>query len=202
VFGVRVDAGARTVGRNAASAFFNPPLADGESRDPDIAFSVIIPLNADLEPDADGDGFGDITQDGCPTSAATQGACPPEPPPPPPPAALDPFGVADLAGGSLRYAGGRVLRVPLGCPNTAVRCRGLLEARAKVRGKKAAAGRIIRLGRARFSIAGGQSKTVRLRLSRTARRVLRGRRTRVTMVIRPTGPGAVRRPLVVLRPAR
>ena len=29
-----------------------------------------------VETDADGDGFGDDTQDACPTSAATQGACP------------------------------------------------------------------------------------------------------------------------------
>ena len=28
-----------------------------------------------LEPDADGDGFGDETQDGCPTEPATQGEC-------------------------------------------------------------------------------------------------------------------------------
>ncbi len=36
-------------------------------------------FNADLEPDADGDGFGDESQDQCPTDASTQGACPPEP---------------------------------------------------------------------------------------------------------------------------
>jgi hypothetical protein len=33
-------------------------------------------LNADIEPDADADGFGDETQDLCPTDASTQGACP------------------------------------------------------------------------------------------------------------------------------
>ncbi|MFT4049066.1 MAG: hypothetical protein QM648_04420 [Solirubrobacterales bacterium] len=31
---------------------------------------------ADIEPDIDGDGFGDQTQDSCPTDASTQGACP------------------------------------------------------------------------------------------------------------------------------
>jgi hypothetical protein len=30
---------------------------------------------ADVEPDADRDGFGDETQDQCPSEAATQGAC-------------------------------------------------------------------------------------------------------------------------------
>ena len=33
-------------------------------------------LQARVEPDADGDGFGDETQDGCPTSASAQGPCP------------------------------------------------------------------------------------------------------------------------------
>ena len=33
-------------------------------------------LSAVVEPDADRDGFGDVTQDLCPQSAATQGACP------------------------------------------------------------------------------------------------------------------------------
>jgi hypothetical protein len=35
-----------------------------------------LPLTATLEPDADRDGFGDETQDQCPTDASTQGACP------------------------------------------------------------------------------------------------------------------------------
>lgn len=33
-------------------------------------------ISAVLEPDADGDGFGDVTQDGCPRSALSQAACP------------------------------------------------------------------------------------------------------------------------------
>ena len=36
-------------------------------------------LSSKVEPDADGDGFGDETQDQCPTNAGTQGACPPPP---------------------------------------------------------------------------------------------------------------------------
>ena len=33
-------------------------------------------VRATLEPDADGDGFGDVSQDDCPSSAQTQGTCP------------------------------------------------------------------------------------------------------------------------------
>lgn len=43
-----------------------------------------IPMEAKLEPDQDRDGFGDETQDLCPTNAATQGPCPVPPSPPVP----------------------------------------------------------------------------------------------------------------------
>jgi len=39
-------------------------------------------MNADVEADADNDGFGDETQDQCPTDASTQGQCPPDTDPP------------------------------------------------------------------------------------------------------------------------
>jgi hypothetical protein len=47
------------------------------------------PVTVTVEPDADGDGYGDETQDQCPTDASTQGPCPvaKTTTPPPPPAA-------------------------------------------------------------------------------------------------------------------
>jgi hypothetical protein len=50
------------------------------------------PATVTVEPDADGDGYGDETQDGCPTDPSTHGACPappsaPAPASPAPPAA-------------------------------------------------------------------------------------------------------------------
>jgi hypothetical protein len=55
----------------------SPTLNDGETRDPGGAVNAkgTLALNADVEPDADGDGFGDETQDGCPTDGTKQGAC-------------------------------------------------------------------------------------------------------------------------------
>jgi hypothetical protein len=41
----------------------------------------VLSLGVVVEPDADGDGFGDETQDQCPQSTATQGACLAPPPP-------------------------------------------------------------------------------------------------------------------------
>lgn len=53
------------------------PLVDGAPpRAPDNPGTDILLLNADVEPDADHDGYGDETQDLCPTDASTQGACP------------------------------------------------------------------------------------------------------------------------------
>jgi hypothetical protein len=48
------------------------------------------PITVSVEPDADGDGFGDETQDKCPTDASTQGPCPVKaaPPAPTPPITL------------------------------------------------------------------------------------------------------------------
>jgi hypothetical protein len=40
---------------------------------------LIMDLSVVIEPDADGDGYGDETQDKCPTDASTQGACPEKP---------------------------------------------------------------------------------------------------------------------------
>jgi hypothetical protein len=55
-------------------------VAELDHRDGDhIAGGVEFLVNADVEPDADRDGFGDETQDQCPTNASTQGSCPPAP---------------------------------------------------------------------------------------------------------------------------
>jgi len=86
------------------------PLCEGESRADGVEDAAVLgstlplreiesdfryPLSAVIEPDADGDGLGDETQDQCPASAATQGPCPvaapssPEPTPKPSAIALD-----------------------------------------------------------------------------------------------------------------
>jgi hypothetical protein len=55
---------------------FIPPLLAGASG-PGFASDACLPLRAVVEPDADGDGFGDETQDGCPTLATSQVPCVP-----------------------------------------------------------------------------------------------------------------------------
>ena len=57
---------------------FAPPLVAGQgprgSTGADGARNGML-LQVDIEPDRDGDGFGDETQDGCPSQRATAGAC-------------------------------------------------------------------------------------------------------------------------------
>jgi len=64
---------------------WEPPLKDGEERAPsgnDVPNTELL-INATIEPDADHDGYGDETQDACPTVANNGGPCPPSPPPAP-----------------------------------------------------------------------------------------------------------------------
>jgi hypothetical protein len=59
----------------------NPTLADGGSAlvHDNGDSNIELLANADIEPDADHDGYGDETQDLCPTNAAIQTACPTQP---------------------------------------------------------------------------------------------------------------------------
>jgi hypothetical protein len=55
---------------------WSPRLQDGETRPFGVFGPAELLINADIEADADHDGFGDETQDRCPTDATTQGPCP------------------------------------------------------------------------------------------------------------------------------
>jgi hypothetical protein len=57
------------------SYVFVPPLVDGQGARGSNAVVGELLMSADVEPDADHDGFGDETQDQCPTQATTQGPC-------------------------------------------------------------------------------------------------------------------------------
>jgi hypothetical protein len=59
----------------AQSGFLGSALAEGASATVTTVANR-YDLNADLEPDADTDGYGDETQDQCPTDRTTQGPCP------------------------------------------------------------------------------------------------------------------------------
>ncbi|HZO05550.1 MAG TPA: hypothetical protein VFB52_04125, partial [Solirubrobacterales bacterium] len=52
------------------------PVPGGVLTLPDTAAGYQVPAAATIEPDVDGDGYGDESQDGCPQSAAYQTPCP------------------------------------------------------------------------------------------------------------------------------
>ncbi len=58
-------------------ATWTPSLLPGETRAPNgfPTSSMEVLLNADIEPDADRDGYGDETQDGCPSDPTRHGPC-------------------------------------------------------------------------------------------------------------------------------
>ncbi|MDX6616332.1 MAG: hypothetical protein QOD60_1423 [Solirubrobacterales bacterium] len=61
------------------------PALDVSTYFNNLQASGLINAAAAIEPDADGDGYGDETQDGCPGNGAVTGACPVTPPASPPP---------------------------------------------------------------------------------------------------------------------
>ena len=54
---------------------FKPPLVAGQGPRGSVDATGELLVQAVIEPDADGDGFGDETQDGCPTQGSNQGPC-------------------------------------------------------------------------------------------------------------------------------
>jgi len=61
---------------------FEPPLVEGQGQRGSTDATEELNVQVTIEPDADGDGFGDETQDQCPTQAGTHGQCEANPPPP------------------------------------------------------------------------------------------------------------------------
>ena len=67
---------------NKFTYIFAPPLVEGQGPRGSSDVTEELLAQATIEPDADGDGFGDETQDACPSQAGTQGQCVANPPPP------------------------------------------------------------------------------------------------------------------------
>ena len=72
--GMRIDAGALIAAMLAATALALAPGA-GMASEPSPDNRAMVSVAG--EPDRDGDGFGDETEDGCPWNAAVQVECPP-----------------------------------------------------------------------------------------------------------------------------
>ena len=175
----------RTVG--ATLLGFVPRLADGGEgpyTSGPITNSELL-FNADLEPDSDKDGFGDESQDHCPSNPAIQGACRLPPPP------------VDRVGPLLSYARGSSVRFgPDGrfsvfvTPNELSDLRGAASVQVpRLRGRARAA-RLYRVRPVRkLNVPAGARARLEFKLSATARNAVkkalrRGRK--VTMSVKVT----------------
>ena len=93
------------------------------------------------------------------------------------------------------------MRVLVVCPAGTGTCTGRLALRSVAPVRIAGRARILLVGpAARYSVAAGATKAVRVTLSRAARTLLRTRRTlRVRTTLTPTGGTAVKRDLTLNR---
>ena len=196
---------------------WHPQLADGETRAPDVTYANYeVLLNADVEADADGDGYGDETQDACPSKASTQGACPAAPADPRPTARPEVTTPAPTTTSPLQLpqtpTAGPTVPVTLGRAPTRADARGRVAVRLSCEtGDQVCRPRVelfhgtgtrrTRLVRAQPVIAAGQDRTLQLQLPAAARRMLRARRTlTVQLAITPDTGTPVRRTLRLRAP--
>lgn len=154
-----------------------PPLADGEARAPSASFEGYWLFEAEVEPDADGDGRGDETQDpdhGTPPAqpGPPSDPGPPAPPTPPTPPTPDPYAGLPAAGPALKLAATAaatrqgVVTIALANPYAFK-----LSGRAALRqGRRNAA-------TAKVALAATSTRLLRLRLAKAAARTLARRRT-------------------------
>jgi hypothetical protein len=168
------------------AAYRNPPLPDGGSPMTPLTSGSMIFVNADFEPDADGDSFGDVSQDRCVGSGGSDRGCAP--------GVLDAqsapqvvevvrsevSGVAQLGTVSINKARSKlslVVNCPAGRPQS---CQGTTSAATagKIRLHAAASKKkVLKLGSTRFKIASGQSKTLTIRISSKNRRRIKSLKT-------------------------
>lgn len=191
----------------AQASYIAPAIRAGQQRLADgTALTPTLPLvQGDLEPDADGDGFGDETQDSCPTDPAIRAApvaraaqCrAPNPGAGATPAGTPVVLVAALPATARRLttaARGTATLVPVQCPaGSPAACAGTVRARTvrriAARRGRAAATRRVTLRARRFTVRPGRTVRVRLALPAAVRAELRRRgRLALDVTVRQTAP--------------
>ncbi|HEX6229462.1 MAG TPA: hypothetical protein VFZ41_08400 [Solirubrobacterales bacterium] len=165
---------------------FSPAPADGVTATASVftptmgSATQYLAFNAEVEPDADGDRFGDETQDRCLGTGGTEQGCPPGTLAPQP--AVEANTSAPAASRALvlprsvRLTRNRKrLSAVVRCLGAA-RCVGRLSARTarpiRLRRGRRAPKAAIHLGAARFDIAGGGRRRVAIRVRTAARRAI------------------------------
>jgi hypothetical protein len=192
--GVDLTAGATIAGDESlygdTALVWEPALGDTESSQPDAQLAGYVAYQATVEPDADGDGRGDETQDSCVSCGGGGGA---HTPPPPPPA--DPYAAIRKAGPTVGLPTAGTLakkKVAITVTNPyAFALKGKLTLK---RGRKSVA-------RARVQLAANASRTVALKVRRALARKRKLKLTAVAVMQGPVGKArTTRRKLTVSKP--
>ena len=175
-----------TPGESASVSFIGPAMRAGQERLQDGSFPSITPLmNADYEPDLDGDGFGDETQDSCPLARATAARATATPR-----ATASQTATCRLRPRTTSVRASRTGRASFVVihPMVASKTRLATFTLRRRTGSKA------RVARLRFKASPGNLRTVRLRLTKSGRRSLARARSRklklrLDAVYPRSGPG-------------
>jgi hypothetical protein len=189
--GVDLSAGATIAGDESLygdTAFaWKPALGDAESSQPDEQLAGYVAYQAIVEPDADGDGRGDETQDTC---VSCGGGKAPTPAPP-----SDPYAAIRKSGPSVTLPGAGSLakrRVSVTVTNPyAFALKGRLTLK---KGRKVAA-------RARVRLAAAETRTLSVKIKRALARKRKLKLTAIAVMKAPVGKArTTRRKLTVTKP--
>jgi hypothetical protein len=194
--GVDLSAGATIDGDESLygdTAFaWKPALGDAESSQPDEQLGGYVAYQAIVEPDADGDGRGDETQDTC--VACGGGGKTPTPAPP-----ADPYAAIRKAGPAVTLAGsGSLAKRTVAVTVTNPYAFALTGKLTLKKGRKVAA-------RARVKLAADESRTLNLKVKRALARKRTLKLTAIAVMKAPVGKArTTRRKLTVtkVRPAK
>lgn len=146
----------------------NPPIATRAAFTTNPGTQVA--LAATIEPDVDGDGYGDETQDGCPQAASLQDVCPP--------LKLSAYGIAGRRAATILVSAGIAARVTVSATIW------LPSARSK-----AAASRRIRLRPVTHLVNPGEITAYTMRFPDKLKQVLRGLSRRRSLKLAVTAEG-------------
>ena len=172
------------IGGNFTYLFF-PPLLPREAARSSNSTAGELLVQADIEPDDDGDGFGDETQDGCPRQRTTQAGCDNKPP------AVRRLRVA---GRNVRYrlSEASTVRFQVQTPAPGRRVGGRCRLETSQNRVRPSCTRYVQLG-AGFSGPGDAGRNRRLLPQRLGGRPLAGGPFRVVMTVRDeAGNGATK----------
>jgi hypothetical protein len=147
--------------------YVNGTLPDGSSG----ALALVVlggmaPVQADIEPDEDGDGWGDESQDGCPTDANTHGPC----------------GAETVK--KVRSRGRKKIKVQVVCPSgRETACSGELAVDSNRALKLGRSHAQIAFGQKSYSVETGERGKVGFKLTSAERKLLR-KKKRIKVVAR------------------